>query len=173
MIGEAPGADEDLQGKGFIGSAGRILHNLLEARGLHRGQDYGCANIVRCRPPGNRKPTSDEVWNCLPNLANTILQTKPKALLLVGGTAASIFFGPGSLSRHVALSKKSPTRTFDSHSSAHPLLATALTPLAQLIVIPMPHTSPLAWHRKAPDGMPWSQIGREQIQIVAKLLSSS
>lgn len=65
VIGEAPGADEDAQGKGFVGRAGRVLHRLLESAGLSRGYDYGCANIVRCRPPDNRRPTADEVWNCV------------------------------------------------------------------------------------------------------------
>ncbi|WP_206611773.1 uracil-DNA glycosylase [Acidithiobacillus sulfuriphilus] len=95
-IGEAPGTDEDAQGRGFVGRAGRGLHNLLKQHGLRRGYDYGCANIVRCRPPDNRKPSAEERANCLPHLAETILMAKPDALLLVGNTAAQTFLGGGS-----------------------------------------------------------------------------
>ncbi|WP_312261253.1 uracil-DNA glycosylase family protein [Candidatus Igneacidithiobacillus taiwanensis] len=63
VIGEAPGADEDWEGRGFVGRAGRTLHALLAQHGMKRGRDYGCANIVRCRPPGNRKPSADEIRN--------------------------------------------------------------------------------------------------------------
>jgi len=167
VIGEAPGADEDLQGKGFVGRAGVILHSLLSSHGLHRGRDYGCANIVRCRPPDNRKPTAKESWNCLPNLLNTISEARPKVLLLVGGTASSLFFGAGSLSQHILQSRKNPMLTFQD--SKHPLHKQ----IDPLIVIPMPHTSPLAWNRNAPDGTPWSQIGQEQVQLAARLFHSS
>lgn len=170
VIGEAPGADEDIQGIGFSGRSGRTLHSLLGAQGLYRGDDYGCANIVRCRPPENRKPTPEEIGNCLPYLVETILQSRPKVLLLVGGTAASIFLGAGTLFRQVTVSRDVPVARFGQFSLAHPILAANLAELGSIIVIPMPHTSPLAWNRKAPDGAPWAAIGREQVKRAAQLL---
>ncbi|MBN6739608.1 uracil-DNA glycosylase [Acidithiobacillus sp. MC6.1] len=169
MIGEAPGADEDRQGKGFVGRSGRMLHNLLEEQGLRRGTDYGCANILRCRPPGNRKPTAEEIWDCLPNLADTILRARPKVLLLVGGTAVSVFLGGGTLFHQVAASRDFPVLRFGKFSLAHPILAEALAALEEIVAIPMPHTSPLAWNRKSKEGTPWSVIGREQVKRAAQL----
>ncbi|MBU2770092.1 uracil-DNA glycosylase [Acidithiobacillus caldus] len=168
VIGEAPGADEDRQGKGFVGRSGRMLHSLLEEQELQRGHDYGCANIVRCRPPGNRKPTAKEIWNCLPNLADTIVQTHPKVLLLVGGTAVSVFLGGGTLLHQVTASREFPMLRFGNFSPAHPILAEGLAALEDVVAIPMPHTSPLAWNRKSKDGTPWSVIGREQVKRAAQ-----
>ncbi|OFA14957.1 hypothetical protein A4U49_15365 [Acidithiobacillus ferrivorans] len=82
---------------GFVGRSGRMLHNLLVEHGLRRGYEYGCANLVRYWPEGNRRPTTDETSNCLPYLAQTILRARPKALLLVGNTASQAFLGRGSL----------------------------------------------------------------------------
>lgn len=97
VIGEAPGADEDREGKGFVGRAGRILHRLLEEQSLHRGYDYGCANVVRCRPPENRKPIEMEIDNCVPFLVETIIKARPQALLLVGATPTKMICGAGAL----------------------------------------------------------------------------
>ncbi|MBU2724793.1 uracil-DNA glycosylase [Acidithiobacillus ferridurans] len=168
VIGEAPGADEDREGKGFVGRSGRMLHHLLEEQGLRRGYDYGCANIVRCRPPENRKPTAEEIWNCLPRLADTILQAHPTALLLVGGTAVSVFLGGGTLAHQVAASRGFPAVRFGRFSPSHPILAKTLASLQEIVAIPMPHTSPLAWNRKSKDGTPWSAIGREQVKQAAQ-----
>ncbi len=170
VIGEAPGSDEDRQGKGFVGRSGKVLHLLLEEHGLRRGYEYGCANIVRCRPPGNRKPTAAEIENCLPYLADTILQAKPKAILLIGGTATTVFLGGGALFHHVDASRKLPVVRFGQFSPAHPVLAEGLAAMEEIIAIPMPHTSPLAWNRKDPNGTRWSIIGREQVERVARLL---
>jgi DNA polymerase len=93
VVGEAPGADEDAQGKGFVGRAGRTLHKLLEEHGLRRGYEYGCANIVRCRPPDNRRPTMQEIVHCLPLLAETIGRAQPRAVITVGETATRAITG--------------------------------------------------------------------------------
>lgn len=169
-IGEAPGADEDLAGEGFVGQAGKKLHSLLIKHGQERRRDYGVANLVRCRPPGNRKPARAELGNCLGKLASFLLETRPKVLLLVGGSAAEEFLGRQPLSAHVDQSK---AFTPSSASAAHPLLQDALSSLfieGGLHVIPMPHTSGLAWNRRAPDGRRWSEIGAEQIELAVSLV---
>jgi len=87
VIGEAPGAEEDRQGEPFVGRAGQLLNAMLLAVGLPREQVF-IANILKCRPPGNRDPKPDEVSRCLPFLANQIALLKPKIILVVGRIAA-------------------------------------------------------------------------------------
>lgn len=87
IIGEAPGADEDAQGEPFVGKAGQLLNKILEAIGFKRGDVYIC-NILKCRPPGNRKPLAEEVDLCLPYLRKQIALVKPKLILALGLTAA-------------------------------------------------------------------------------------
>jgi DNA polymerase len=86
IIGEAPGADEDAQGKPFVGRAGKLLDRMLAAAGLE-GRAF-ITNTVYWRPPGNRTPTPGEQLACAPFLDRAITLVKPKALLLVGGAAA-------------------------------------------------------------------------------------
>jgi DNA polymerase len=87
LIGEAPGADEDAQGEPFVGRAGQLLNKILEAIHFKRDDVYIC-NILKCRPPGNRKPQSDEVEQCMPYLRKQIELIKPKVILCLGLTAA-------------------------------------------------------------------------------------
>jgi DNA polymerase len=87
IIGEAPGADEDLQGEPFVGRAGQLLNKILEAIHFTREQVYIC-NILKCRPPGNRKPLQSEVEQCLPYLRKQIRLVRPKLILCLGLTAA-------------------------------------------------------------------------------------
>jgi len=87
VIGEAPGADEDAQGEPFVGRAGQLLNKILEAIGFKRGDVYIC-NILKCRPPGNRKPLAEEVDLCIPYLRKQIALVKPKLILALGLTAA-------------------------------------------------------------------------------------
>lgn len=87
LIGEAPGADEDLQGEPFVGRAGQLLTKILEAIHFTRDQVYIC-NILKCRPPGNRKPQPSEVDQCLPYLRKQIQLIQPKLILCLGLTAA-------------------------------------------------------------------------------------
>jgi DNA polymerase len=87
VIGEAPGADEDEQGEPFVGRAGQLLTKILEAIQFKREEVY-IANILKCRPPNNRKPNPDEVEQCEPYLIKQIELIKPKLILCVGLTAA-------------------------------------------------------------------------------------
>ena len=87
FIGEAPGADEDEQGEPFVGRAGQLLNNMLRAMGLRREQVY-IANIIKCRPPGNRTPERDECETCSPFLMRQIAVIKPKVIVALGAVAA-------------------------------------------------------------------------------------
>ena len=91
LIGEAPGHDEDLQAKPFVGRSGKLLDKMLEAINLSRDKVY-IANIVPWRPPSNRKPTEDEIEICLPFIKKHIELIKPKALMLLGSTATYALF---------------------------------------------------------------------------------
>ncbi len=86
FIGEAPGAEEDLQGKPFVGAAGQLLNNLLNKLGLHREEVY-ITNVVKSRPPGNRDPEPDEIAACLPFLKMQIAAIKPKVIVTLGKIA--------------------------------------------------------------------------------------
>ncbi len=88
IIGEAPGADEDLQGLPFVGAAGQLLTKILAAIGFSRDEVY-IANIIKCRPPGNRMPEKSEVAACEPYLHRQIEIIKPKFILALGLTAAN------------------------------------------------------------------------------------
>jgi DNA polymerase len=87
FVGEGPGADEDAQGEPFVGRAGQLLNNMIKAMGLRR-EDVYIANIVKCRPPGNRQPERDECETCSPFLMRQIATIKPKAIVALGATAA-------------------------------------------------------------------------------------
>jgi len=87
FVGEAPGADEDAQGEPFVGRAGQLLNNMIKAMGLRR-EDVYIANIVKCRPPGNRTPERDECETCSPFLMRQIGVIKPKAVVALGAVAA-------------------------------------------------------------------------------------
>jgi uracil-DNA glycosylase family 4 len=168
VIGEAPGADEDRQGKGFVGRSGRTLHRLLEEQGLFRGVHYGCANIVRCRPPGNRRPTAEEVFNCLPFLAQILRKARPEAVLLVGASATAVFCGDGSLSDRMGDLERSGYLA--DKRLCHVALSEVLEGRDAPGVFAMPHTSPLAWNRNAPDGRKWSTWGKEVVVSMASAL---
>jgi uracil-DNA glycosylase family 4 len=87
IVGEAPGADEDRQGEPFVGRAGQLLNSMLRAIGLPREQVY-IANVLKCRPPGNRDPNPNEAGECLPYLDQQIALLRPKIMLAVGRIAA-------------------------------------------------------------------------------------
>jgi len=87
FVGEGPGADEDAQGLPFVGRAGKLLTQMIEAMGLQRKQVYIC-NVVKCRPPGNRQPEKDEVDACSPFLFRQLDVLKPKVIVCLGATAA-------------------------------------------------------------------------------------
>jgi DNA polymerase len=87
FIGEAPGADEDQQGEPFVGRAGQLLNNMIKAMGLRR-EDVYIANIIKCRPPGNRTPEREECDTCSPFLMRQIAAIKPKVIVALGAVAA-------------------------------------------------------------------------------------
>jgi DNA polymerase len=87
FVGEGPGADEDAQGEPFVGRAGQLLNNMIKAMGLRR-EDVYIANVVKCRPPGNRTPERDECDTCSPFLLRQIAVIKPKAIVALGAVAA-------------------------------------------------------------------------------------
>ena len=87
FIGEAPGADEDIQGLPFVGRAGQLLTNMINAMGLKRDDVY-IANIIKCRPPGNRTPERDECETCSPFLMRQIAIIRPKVIVALGAVAA-------------------------------------------------------------------------------------
>jgi DNA polymerase len=87
FVGEGPGADEDAKGEPFVGRAGQLLNNMIKAMGIEREQVY-IANIVKCRPPGNRQPERDECATCSPFLMRQIAVVKPKVIVALGATAA-------------------------------------------------------------------------------------
>ena len=87
FVGEGPGADEDAQGEPFVGRAGQLLNNMIKAMGIKREQVY-IANIVKCRPPGNRTPERDECATCSPFLMRQIAVIKPKVVVALGAVAA-------------------------------------------------------------------------------------
>lgn len=87
FVGEGPGADEDAQGLPFVGRAGKLLTQMIEAMGLQRKDVYIC-NVVKCRPPQNRQPERDEVAECSPFLLRQIDTIAPKVIVCLGATAA-------------------------------------------------------------------------------------
>ena len=92
FVGEGPGADEDEQGEPFVGRAGQLLNKMIEAMGLKREQVY-IANVVKCRPPGNRTPERDECDTCSPFLFRQIDTIKPRAIVALGAVAAKTLLG--------------------------------------------------------------------------------
>jgi uracil-DNA glycosylase len=87
FVGEGPGADEDAQGEPFVGRAGQLLNNMISAMGLKR-EDVYIANVVKCRPPGNRTPEKDECDICSPFLLRQIEVIQPKVVVALGAVAA-------------------------------------------------------------------------------------
>lgn len=92
FVGEGPGADEDAQGLPFVGRAGQLLNNMITAMGLKREQVY-IANVVKCRPPGNRTPEPEEANTCMPFLLRQIDVVRPDVLVALGATAATYLLG--------------------------------------------------------------------------------
>ena len=89
FVGEAPGADEDKQGEPFVGRAGKLLTDIIKAMKLTR-EDVYIANVLKCRPPGNRNPAADEVETCSPYLIRQIALIQPKVIVALGSFAAKM-----------------------------------------------------------------------------------
>lgn len=134
LVGEAPGAQEDALGVPFVGKSGQLLDRLLAEAGLPR-ERLAVANVLKCRPPANRKPRRAEVARCRPWLLRQIELIDPAVLVALGGTAAEWFFGPGA---RIAALREEP-QTFDDrpllvtyHPSAAIRFGPAGAPLAAL-----------------------------------------
>lgn len=93
LVGEAPGAEEDLRGEPFVGQAGRLLDAILKANGLSRQDDVFIANVLKCRPPGNRDPQPDEVAACEAYLQRQIALVSPTLIVIMGRSAAQTLLG--------------------------------------------------------------------------------
>ena len=110
FVGEAPGADEDIQGIPFVGRAGQLLTKMIEAINLKREQVY-IANVIKCRPPGNRNPEPDEIEQCEPFLFRQIEAVKPRVIVALGSFAAkTLLRSDESISRLRG-------RTYDFHGA--------------------------------------------------------
>lgn len=92
LIGEGPGADEDIQGIPFVGKAGKLMNSAFEALEINRDDVY-IANVVKCRPPNNRNPEKDEETVCLDYLRNQVILVKPKIIVLLGNVALKAILG--------------------------------------------------------------------------------
>jgi len=92
FVGEAPGAEEDMQGVPFVGEAGQLLNRMLNNLGVRRDEVY-IGNILKCRPPGNRDPESDEIAACLPFLEKQIQAIRPRVMVILGRIAAHALLG--------------------------------------------------------------------------------
>jgi DNA polymerase len=97
IVGEAPGAQEDAAGRPFVGKGGQLLDQLLTDAGMARA-DAGVLNVIKCRPPGNRRPAATEVGNCRPYLERQLDLLKPRLVVALGLTAAAWFLGRTTLS---------------------------------------------------------------------------
>jgi DNA polymerase len=98
VIGEGPGADEDASGRPFVGRAGQLLDRVLNSRGkigLSRGSNCFIANVVKCRPPGNRNPLPDEINACIPFLMRQIALLRPLVILAAGNVSARTLLNTG------------------------------------------------------------------------------
>jgi uracil-DNA glycosylase family 4 len=93
FVGEGPGAEEDEQGEPFVGQSGRLLDSMLAATGLKRGREVYIANVVKCRPPGNRTPQPEEIAACASYLDRQIELIAPKIIVALGKTAATRLLG--------------------------------------------------------------------------------
>jgi len=93
FVGEAPGAEEDARGEPFVGQAGRLLDNMLAALGMARGRNVYIANVLKCRPPNNRTPEASEAEACRPYLERQVALLRPKLIVALGKSAASLLLG--------------------------------------------------------------------------------
>ena len=96
IVGEAPGAEEDARGEPFVGQAGRLLDNMFASVGLKRGDNVYIANVLKCRPPGNRNPTPSEVAQCAPHLQRQIELIRPKLIIAMGRFAVQALLDTGA-----------------------------------------------------------------------------
>lgn len=161
IIGEAPNLAENLVRAGFVGNKGIYLRALLRNGGMAE-EEYGLANICRCQPPNNRRPTRLEIETCLPFLINLIEETRPKVILTAGKAASEILCGPGTLEQMIADRQSSKDwsgrNTKSTFRSILPILNTVP------YVVPMPDTTPRVVHNPK-----WYAAACKQIDKVIEL----
>ncbi|MBO3800501.1 MAG: uracil-DNA glycosylase [Candidatus Brockarchaeota archaeon] len=149
LIGEAPGLNEDKEGRPFVGQAGKMLNEtLLKAAGLERNQVY-ITNVVKCRPPKNREPFEDEVEACFPYLSIQIQFIKPKLIVTLGNIATSTLFRKFNLK-------------FASMSQIHGKIFNVSTlSYGNLKIIPSYHPATALYNPRVLSSMmdDWKQIG--------------
>ena len=151
FIGEAPGRNEDLQGKPFVGRAGEVFDTLLASVGLTREQIYLC-NILKCRPPENRSPLSDEVAACVGSLDIQIKIVNPRVLAPMGKFASTYILGKFGI-------------PFANISSVHGKSFEAQTPSGPRVIIPLFHPAVATYDASKID------ILLEDFQVLKKFLS--
>ncbi|CAB3821020.1 hypothetical protein LMG26846_00472 [Achromobacter insuavis] len=124
VVGEAPGEQEDRQGQPFVGRSGQLLDAMLSAVGMSRERDVFIANVIKCRPPGNRNPKPEEIAACSPYLMRQIALLKPERILVLGRFAAQTLLGTdatiGSLRGRVHQMKTDEGREIPVIVSYHP-----------------------------------------------------
>jgi len=118
VIGEAPGAEEDASGRPFVGRSGQLLDKILLAAGFQREEVYIC-NILKCRPPGNRNPQSDEIASCMPWLLQQLHIIQPKVILMLGKVAANTILD-NTLSLGAMRGKLIQWKGYDCFITYHP-----------------------------------------------------
>lgn len=139
VIGEAPGRDEDREGRPFVGESGQLLAKMLASIGIADRSAYYITNILPWRPPGNRTPTDSEVAACLPFVVRQIELVQPKALLLLGGLAAKNLFARAD----GILRLRGRWQMYESHGLSHPI--PALATLHPAYLLRQPAQKRLAW----------------------------
>lgn len=133
LIGEAPGATEDEQGRSFCGESGQLLDKMLGLIGISRTKNAYITNTVFWRPPGNRRPTSEEIEMCRPFVEKHIALKKPKLIILVGGTATTSF-----LTKNDTISNlRSNLYSYQNQYLAEPVKTTAIFHPAYLLRQPL------------------------------------
>jgi uracil-DNA glycosylase family 4 len=140
FVGEGPGAEEDRQGRPFVGAAGKHLDSLLNLIGLRR-DDVFITNIVKCRPPGNRVPTWDERNACSPYLKDQIRIIRPRLVCTLGNTALETLIGGSSISRnHGRLVTKEDILVFPMYHPAAALHNPTLKPVLESDMLKLKET---------------------------------
>lgn len=183
FVGEAPGANEDLQGLPFVGAAGKLLEKLLGEIGLSRAEVF-IANVLKCRPPGNRDPQPAEIENCRPYLARQIELIEPRVICTLGNFATKLLRGdPAGITR---VHGQPEVRTIGEHTARlyplfHPaaalytpstlatlredfgrlpsILALPAPPRPQPVVVPVPEPEPPAAPPDATGTVEAGQLG--------------
>ncbi len=139
FVGEAPGRKEDETGRPFVGSAGRMLDQFLRHVGLERGDVY-ITNIVKCRPPGNRRPRSDEILTCTPYLEKQLDIISPRILAPLGNSATGYIMKQFGLKR---------SRIGEVHGKIVP----AEAPWGPVVILPLFHPAAVLYNRKLENAM--------------------